>query len=139
MLSVRGGDFMFKDTKAFSSFSVKDLQKAKEFYGKTLGLNIEEIPEGLNVHINGVELFIYPKENHTPATFSVLNFLVDDVDKAVDELVKVGVKLEQIDMGQGMKTNEKGVMKGEGDHPGPKAMAWFKDPAGNFLSVIQEK
>lgn len=129
---------MFKDTKAFSSFSVNDLQKAKEFYGQTLGLDVAERPEGLELHIaGGTNIFIYPKSNHTPATFTILNFLVDDIEKAIDDLTHAGVSMEHYDM-PGIKTDEKGIAKGD-VNMGPKAMAWFKDPAGNILSVLQEK
>jgi predicted enzyme related to lactoylglutathione lyase len=123
---------MFKDTKAVSSFSVNDLQKAKDFYGKVLGLEISEGSMGvLTLHFgNGGQGWIYPKPNHEPATFTVLNFPVPDVEKAVDELISKGIVFEQYD-GQ-IKTNEKGIVTGGG----PK-IAWFKDPAGNILSVLQ--
>src|SRR5256885_14050068 len=120
-------------TKAFSSFSVNDLRKAKQFYGETLGLKVSEKPEGLELHANGTEIFIYPKGNHTPATFTVLNFPVDDVEKANDELLKRGVHFEHYKEGD-LKTDDKGIYRGEG----PK-IAWFKDPAGNILSIIEEK
>jgi len=123
---------MFKTKQAFSSFSVNDLQKAKEFYGRALGLKVSESPEGLELHPGETNVFIYPKPNHTPATFTVLNFLVDDIDTAVDELKQNGVRFEKYD-GQ-IKTDEKGVHRNGGP-----AIAWFKDPAGNILSVLQEK
>jgi catechol 2,3-dioxygenase-like lactoylglutathione lyase family enzyme len=124
---------MFKNTKAFSSFSVDDLQKAKRFYGQTLGLEVSETNEGLGLHIaGGSEIFIYPKPNHAPATFTVLNFPVDNIDDAVDRLNKVGVRFEKYE--GDLKTDEKGIFRGEG----PK-IAWFKDPAGNILSVLEEK
>ncbi len=127
---------MFKDTKAFSSFSVDDLKKAKKFYGKTLGLRVKETPEGLVVHIKGgAEIFIYPSNDYTPPEHTVLNFLVDNIEQAVDELTKRGVHMEQYDM-PGFKTDEKGIVRGE---RGPKAIAWFKDPADHILAVIQEK
>ena len=130
---------MFKDTKAFSSFSVNDLQKAKQFYGETLGIKVVEIPEGLELHIaDSAPIFIYPSDSNPPAKYTVLNFLVDDIDKAVDELTKRGVKMEQYDMPM-MKTDKKGIIKNDGSHPGPKGIAWFKDPAGHVLSVMQEK
>src|SRR5689334_11973854 len=107
---------MFKDTKAFSGFSVNDLQKAKEFYGHTLGLEVAEIPEGLELHLaGGNAIFIYPKPNHAPATFTILNFVVDDVEKAVDGLTKRGVRFEHYDQGD-LKTDEKGIAH---DTPGP--------------------
>jgi len=125
---------MFKDTKAFSSFSVNDLPKAREFYGQTLGLEVSETPEGLQLKIaGGGMVFIYPKPNHTPATFTVLNFPVDDIEAAVDKLAKHGVGFENY---QGeIKTDEKGIHRGK---EGPM-IAWFKDPAGNILSVLQDR
>lgn len=123
---------VFKNTKAFSSFSVDDLEKAKEFYGKTLGIDISESKEGLSLYPkSGNEIFIYPKTDHTAATFTVLNFPVDDVEQAVDDLTKQGVRFEIYNKGE-LKTDEKGIFRGEG----PK-IAWFKDPAGNFLSVLE--
>lgn len=123
---------MFEDTKAFSSFSANDLQKAKEFYGQTLGVDITEQKEGLALHMTGGgEVFIYPKPNHTPASFTVLNFLVDDIDRAVDKLTELGITFEQY--GGDIKTDEKGISRANG---GPQ-IAWFKDPAGNILSVLE--
>jgi catechol 2,3-dioxygenase-like lactoylglutathione lyase family enzyme len=126
---------MFKDTKAFSSFSTDDLKKAKEFYGGTLGLDVEETPEGLVLHLaGGTEVFIYPSDNYTAPKHTVLNFSVDDIDQAVDELGRRGVRLEQYDMPD-LKTDERGIYRGD---EGPKAIAWFKDPADHVLSVLQE-
>jgi predicted enzyme related to lactoylglutathione lyase len=123
---------VFKNTKPFSSFSVDDLEKAKEFYGKTLGIDISESKEGLSLYPKSSnEVFIYPKTDHTPATFTVLNFPVDDVEQAVIDLTKQGVRFEIYNKGE-LKTDEKGIFRGEG----PK-IAWFKDPAGNFLSVLE--
>jgi len=122
---------MFKNTKAFSGFSVDDVQKAKGFYGETLGLTVSEENGMLHLHIAGdTDIFVYPKPNHTPATFTILNFPVDDIDKAVDELVARGVRFERY---EGIKADEKGIARGES--PG---IAWFKDPAGNVLSVLQQ-
>ena len=124
---------MFKNTEAFSSFSARDLQAEKRFYGETLGLEVKESKEGLELNLGGGgHVFIYPKPNHSPASFTVLNFNVDDIDKAVDELAKRGVKFEQYD-GE-IATDEKGIHR----NGGPK-IAWFKDPAGNIISVLQEK
>ena len=125
---------MFKDTKAFSTFSVNDLPKAKEFYGQTLGLEVSKMPEGLQLKIAGGGLvFIYPKPNHTPATFTVLNFPVDDIEAAVKALTKRGVRFESYE-GE-IQTDEKGIHRGK---EGP-IIAWFKDPAGNILSVLQDR
>ena len=125
---------MLRDSKAFSGFSVNDLQKAQEFYGRTLGLDITKEKEGLVLHVTGgSKIFIYPKPNHAPATFTILNFPVDNVEAAVDELTKRGVRFEVYNEGA-LKTDEKGIFRGGG----PK-IAWFKDPAGNFLSVLEEK
>jgi catechol 2,3-dioxygenase-like lactoylglutathione lyase family enzyme len=123
---------LFNNTKAFSSFSVDDLEKAKKFYGQTLGLEVSESMEGLSLHlVGGNEIFVYPKADHTPATFTILNFPVDNVDQAVDNLANLGVHFEIYNEGE-LKTDEKGIFRG-----GPK-IAWFKDPAGNFLSVLEE-
>lgn len=124
---------MFKDAEAFSSFSVNDLKQAKEFYGQTLGLDVAETPEGLELHLPGNTIFIYPKPNHEPASFTVLNFSVDSVEKAVDEIGKLGLRLEHYDLPD-IKTDKRGIARG----PGPK-IAWFKDPAGNILSVLEIK
>ena len=125
---------MFKDAKSFSSFSVNDLRKAKEFYGETLGLEIKESPEGLELHTGNNAVFVYPKPNHTPASFTVLNFHVDDIEAAVDELQSLGVTLEHYDLPD-IKTDERGIARG----PHGPIIAWFKDPAGNILSVLEER
>jgi len=127
---------MFKDTKAFSGFSVDDIQKAEQFYGETLGLDVSKNEMGiLTLKIaGGGTVIAYPKPNHEPATFTILNFQVADVDKAVDELINKGITFEQYDWGE-MKTDEKGIMRGNGHGPD---IAWFKDPAGNILSVLKE-
>jgi predicted enzyme related to lactoylglutathione lyase len=126
---------MFKDTKVFNSFSVKDLAEARQFYGETLGLNVSVLPMGLSIQLSGGgKLFIYAKPNHEPATFTVLNFQVDDIDAAVDQLGGLGITFEQYD-GE-MKTDEKGIVRSTGS--GGPTIAWFKDPAGNILSVLQE-
>lgn len=124
---------MFKNTKAFSSFSVNDMQKAKDFYQKVLGLDVVEGKMGiLELHISGSSpIMIYPKPNHIPATFTVLNFPVENVEESVDGLVKKGVHFE-IYNEETFKTDEKGISRGEGPN-----IAWFKDPAGNILSVLE--
>ena len=128
---------MFKDTKAFSSFSVDNLQKAKKFYGETLGLEVSEAYGGrlLELHIGGGRnVLIYPKDNHTPATFTILNFPVENLEQSVDDLTKRGVRFEIYNEGD-IKTDEKGISLSD---DGPK-IAWFKDPAGNVLSMLEEK
>ena len=124
---------MFKDTNAFSGFSVDDMSKAKAFYGQTLGLEVSEAYGLLELHLaGGSKVLIYPKPNHTPATFTILNFPVDNVEEAVEKLTKRGVRFE-IYNEKDLKTDEKGIFHGGG----PK-IAWFKDPAGNILSVLEE-
>lgn len=125
---------LFKEAKSFSSFSVNDLRQAKEFYGETLGLEIKENPEGLELYTGNNIVFLYSKPNHTPASFTVLNFHVSDIEEAVDELKTLGVKLEHYDMPD-IKTDERGIARG----PQGPIIAWFKDPAGNILSVLEER
>lgn len=128
---------MFKDNKAFSGFSVDDLQKAKDFYGNILGLTVEE-QEGMGLHIvlgTGARVFVYDKPNHEPASFTILNFPVEDIDKAVDDLTAKGITMEHYDFGD-FKTDERGIMRTTSPADGP-TIAWFKDPAGNVLSVLQ--
>jgi predicted enzyme related to lactoylglutathione lyase len=126
---------MFKNTKAFSGFSVNDLTSAKEFYSEILEIDVEDNGMGLWLKLGGDKsFFIYQKDDHVPATYTTLNFIVDDIDKAVDELVSKGVVFEQYEN----MTDEKGIARGLEHDMGPN-IAWFKDPAGNFLSVLQEK
>jgi predicted enzyme related to lactoylglutathione lyase len=128
---------MFKDSKAFSGFSSNDIPKAKEFYANLLGLDVTEENGMLQLHLGtGSAVIIYPKENHAPATFTVLNFPVDNIDSAVEELKAKGVQFENYDMGE-MKADEKGIYRGKAAGVGPD-IAWFKDPAGNILAVLQE-
>jgi catechol 2,3-dioxygenase-like lactoylglutathione lyase family enzyme len=123
---------MFADTKAFSGFAVDDVEKAGTFYGETLGLRTSEEYGLMTLHLAGDRpTLVYPKENHTPADYTILNFPVDDIDKAVDELASRGVSFERYD---GFKQDEKGIARGEGPY-----IAWFKDPAGNVLSVLQDR
>ncbi len=123
---------MFKDTKAFSGFAVNDPQKAKEFYAQTLGLDVSEANGLLTLHIaGGTRILMYPKENHIPASFTILNFPVANIEHAVDELTSRGVRFESYNEG-GLVTDERGIFRGGG----PK-IAWFKDPAGNLLSVLE--
>ena len=124
---------MLKHSKAFSGFSAGDIQTAKKFYSETLGLDVSESHGLLTLRLaSGNNVLIYPKPNHVPATFTVLNFPVKDVALAVDELTKRGVRFEIYDL-PNLKTDKKGIMRGNGP-----TIAWFKDPAGNILSVIEE-
>jgi catechol 2,3-dioxygenase-like lactoylglutathione lyase family enzyme len=122
---------MFRETKAFSGFAVDDVDKAREFYAGTLGIEVTEEYGLLTLHLAGGDrpTLIYPKPDHTPATFTVLNFPVDDVEAAVDALTERGVAFEHYD---GFGQDEKGIMRGEGPD-----IAWFRDPAGNVLSVLK--
>jgi catechol 2,3-dioxygenase-like lactoylglutathione lyase family enzyme len=124
---------MLNPTKAFSSFSVNDIQKAREFYGEKLGIDVSGGPEGtlLLGLATGTRALLYPKLNHQPATFTVLNFPVDSVDKTVDELSARGVRFE-IYNEPNLKTDARGISRGNGP-----TIAWFKDPAGNILSVLE--
>ena len=125
---------IFREAKSFSSFSVNDLKKAKEFYGQTLGLEVSETPEGLELHTSDNVVFLYPKPNHTPASFTVLNFPVEDIEDAVDELNAMGITCEQYNLPD-LKTDERGIAR----PPKGPVLAWFKDPAGNILSVLEPK
>ena len=124
---------MLNTSKAFSSFSVNDIQRAREFYGKTLGLEVSAGPEGtLVVPLSGgTKALMYPKPNHQPATFTVLNFPVKNVEKAVEELIQRGVRFELYNEAN-LKTDDRGISRGNGP-----TIAWFKDPAGNILSVLE--
>jgi hypothetical protein len=125
---------MLSDSRAFSGFSVNDIEKGNDFCGRTLGLEVSESHGLLRLHLaGGTTVLIYPKPNHSPATFTILNFPVDNVDKAVDELTKRGVRFEIYNQPH-LKTDERGVFRGGGP-----VIAWFKDPAGNILSVLEEK
>jgi len=127
---------MFRAKAAFSGFSVDDLAKARDFYAQTLGLAVDEISAGLSLHLpGGGTVFTYPKNDHQPATFTILNFQVDNIDEAVDELTSRGVQFEHYAVGP--KTDAKGILRGRAVNMGPD-IAWFKDPAGNILAVLQE-
>ena len=121
---------MFGKTKAFSGFSADDIPAAKAFYGETLGIEVSEANGMLTLHIAGDRpVLVYPKPDHTPASYTVLNFPVDDIEAAVDELARRGVRFERYPQ---LETDERGVFRGGGP-----LIAWFKDPAGNVLSVLQ--
>lgn len=129
---------MFGQSQAFSGFSVDDLDEARRFYGETLGLQVEESGQGdmrmLALKLgSGAQVFVYPKGTHTPATFTILNFPVEDIEAAVAELERRGVTLERY---SGFDQDEKGIVRG--GNGGPAAIAWFTDPAGNVLAVLQE-
>ncbi len=129
---------MLKDSKAFSGFSIMNITESKKFYVETLGLDVSEDWMGLVLKIpDSNNVFLYQKDDHTPATFTVLNFPVDDIDNAVNELVSRGVVFEHYDdLGNGAKTDGTGVLRGRSANMGPD-IAWFKDPSGNILSVLQ--
>ena len=124
---------MLKDAKAFSGYSTNDVDAAKEFYGETLGLEVTEDGPGISLHLPGDHnVLVYGKgDAHEPATFTVLNFQVDDIEAAVDELVERGVEFERY-AGTELETDPKGIMRGNGP-----PIAWFKDPGGNVLAVIE--
>ena len=125
---------MFEDTKAFSGFSVNDLDAARSFYGDTLGLTVKEGGAGLILAIAGSNgVLVYPKDDHVPATYTILNFPVDNIDVAVDQLLSKGITFERY---EGV-TDDRGIARGLSMNRGPD-IAWFKDPAGNILSVLQQ-
>ena len=129
---------MLRNSKAFSSFAVRDLDAARKFYVQTLGLEVSDVPGMKGVmQLNlagGVKVFVYPKPDHAPASYTVLNFPVEDVERSVDALVERGVRFEIYEDGP-VKTNSKGIASGGG---GPR-MAWFRDPSGNILSVLDQR
>lgn len=122
---------MLESSPAFSGFAVDDLAKAKAFYGETLGIKVSEENDLLQLHLDGgTTVLCYPKPDHVPATFTILNFPVDDIDVAVDALTERGVSFQRY---EGFDQDDKGIMRAEGP-----LIAWFTDPAGNILSVLQE-
>jgi predicted enzyme related to lactoylglutathione lyase len=129
---------MLKNSKAFSSFAVRDLEAARKFYAQTLGVDVSDVPGMKGILqlslAGGVKVMVYPKPDHAPAVFTVLNFPVDNVERAVDALVERGVKFEIYKDGP-VKTNAKGIAS---EGPGPK-IAWFRDPSGNILSVLEQR
>lgn len=127
---------MVRITSAFSGFSVDSLRAAREFYENTLGLDVTDNGMGLQLKLNGAVVFIYEKSDHQPASFTVLNFQVEDIDAAVDELKEKGVSFERYDNLPAAQ-DERGILRGRATNDGPD-IAWFKDPAGNILSVLQE-
>ncbi|MEV6929458.1 VOC family protein [Dactylosporangium sp. NPDC051485] len=130
--AVRGEAQMFAKTKAFSGFAVPDVAAAKTFYGDTLGLDVTEQNGILTLHLaTGGTVIVYPKPDHTPATYTILNFPVDDIDATVDELAAKGVAMTRY---EGFEQDDRGVFRGGGPF-----IAWFADPAGNVLSVLQER
>jgi catechol 2,3-dioxygenase-like lactoylglutathione lyase family enzyme len=123
---------MFENTRAFSGFAVDDLAAARQFYGETLGLKTSEQYGLLTLHLaGGRDTLVYPKPDHQPATYTILNFEVDDIDAAVDELAGRGVRIERY---EGLGQDDKGINRAGGPY-----IAWFKDPAGNVLAVLQER
>lgn len=126
---------MFANTRAFSSFAVDDIAKARSFYGETLGVGITELDQASGVMslnlAGGQDVLIYHKPDFVPATYTVLNFAVDDIDQAVDELVERGITMERY---EGFAPDAKGIVRGPAGPP----IAWFKDPAGNIIAVLEE-
>ncbi len=125
---------ILKDSEAFSGFSVDDIQKAKEFYGQTLGLNVSEVDEMGLISLKlagGSEVMIYPKSDHAPAQFTILNFPIEDIEKVVADLKTNGVQFEHYE--GDLETDEHGIFRGDGP-----LIAWFKDPAGNIISVLEK-
>jgi catechol 2,3-dioxygenase-like lactoylglutathione lyase family enzyme len=121
---------MLADSEAFSGFAVPDVDQARQFYGETLGLRVSEENGLLNLHIaGGRNIVVYPKPDHTPATFTILNFPVEDVEGTVDALTERGVRFERY---EGFEQDDKGILRGAGP-----LIAWFRDPAGNILSIIE--
>lgn len=131
---------MLKDSHAFSGFSVNDLSAAKKFYSDKLGVNVSQDDMGLTLKLaGGNDVFVYQKDDHKPATFTILNFVVPNIDASVDELEAKGVKFEHYgDLGGGAVPDSKGILRGLAANMGPD-IAWFKDPAGNVLSIVQDK
>jgi catechol 2,3-dioxygenase-like lactoylglutathione lyase family enzyme len=124
---------MFANTKAFSGFAVDDLQKAREFYERTLGLRVSEQDGLLTLHLaGGRDTLVYPKPDHRPASYTILNFPVPDIDRAVEELAARGVRFARYD---GFDQDDKGISRAAGGPP----IAWFTDPAGNILSVLEAR
>ncbi len=124
---------MFADTQAFSGFAVDDIAKAREFYGETLGIRASEENGLLTLHLAGDrDTIVYPKPDHVPAIYTILNFAVDDIDQAVDGLSARGVDFERY---EGFDQDERGIARGAGGGPD---IAWFKDPAGNILAVLDD-
>lgn len=122
---------------AFSGYSMSDVEAAKKFYHETLGLEITEDMGGVGLKLpGGQQVFMYPKENHQPATYTVLNLVVDDINAAIDELVSKGVTFERYDTMPGQQ-DERGVLRGKDVGRGPN-IAWFTDPSGNILALVEE-
>ena len=121
---------------AFSGYSANDIAAAREFYGTLLGLSLEENMGGISFQVGGQQIFIYPKDDHQPATFTVLNFVVGDINPVIDTLVEKGVVFEHYDSLPGQQ-DERGVLRGKDVGMGPN-IAWFKDPAGNILALVEQ-
>ena len=131
---------VFRDAPIMASFAVKDIEATRQFYGRTLGLDIRDGQEEGILEIHGkssLPVLVYPKSDHQPAVFTVLNLQVPDVDEAVDALTGAGVKMEHYNGENGIKTDAKGIARGDGDTGKGPSIAWFRDPSGNIVSVLQ--
>ena len=126
---------MLKDSATFSGYSVNDIETAKKFYEETLGLNVEQNEMGLELKLKDQSIFIYEKADHQPASFTVLNFITEDIDTKIDELVEAGITFERY-TNLPAQQDERGVLRGLAAKMGPD-IAWFKDPAGNILGLLQ--
>ena len=130
---------MLGNSKAFSGFSVDDIAKAATFYREMLGIAVEETPMGLTLKFDGgTNVFVYPKPDHQAAAFTILNFPVSDIDETVDALTAADVVFERYEEGMPAPQDEKGILRNDDPAQGPVGIAWFKDPAGNILSVLQQ-
>jgi catechol 2,3-dioxygenase-like lactoylglutathione lyase family enzyme len=129
---------IFRDAPILPSFAVKDIEATRQFYGRKLGLDVRDGQQEGILELHGKEsvpVLIYPKPDHEPAVFTVLNLQVRDVDEAVDALINAGIEMEQYDGENGIKTDAKGIARGDSDGAG--GIAWFRDPSGNIVSVLE--
>jgi catechol 2,3-dioxygenase-like lactoylglutathione lyase family enzyme len=131
---------VFRDAPIMASFAVKDIEATRQFYGRTLGLDVRDGQEEGILEIHGkssLPVLVYPKPDHQPAVFTVLNLQVRDVDEAVDALTGAGVKMEHYNGENGIKTDARGIARGDATTGQGPSIAWFRDPSGNIVSVLQ--